>query len=187
MNAGTPYRVYGGLRFFERAEIKDALAYLRLIANRADDASFERVVNTPTRGIGARSVDAIRVYARANTCSLWQAAGALVSDGLNARAANAVLAFLNLIEMLDRDTRDLATLRTGGSRHAASGLIDHYKKGRSESAETKVENLEELVSAARGYLADESEDMPARCRFCRTPHSRPAKGRPTPGRTVCSS
>ena len=82
INAGLPYRVYGGLRFFERAEIKDALAYLRLTSNRDDDSSFERVVNRPTRGIGARTVEAMRSYARANACSMWRAAGAIASDEL---------------------------------------------------------------------------------------------------------
>ena len=86
INANIPYRVYGGLRFFERAEIKDALAYMRLISNRDDDSSFERVVNKPTRGIGARTADIIRSYARANSCSLWRAAGAIASDELNGRA-----------------------------------------------------------------------------------------------------
>ena len=76
LSARVPYRVYGGLRFFERAEIKDALAYLRLVSNRNDDASFERVVNLPTRGIGAKSLDVLRDYApRARAVSLWQAAG----------------------------------------------------------------------------------------------------------------
>ena len=82
LNANLPYRVYGGLRFFERAEIKDALAYLRLIANRDDDTSFERVVNLPTRGIGQRTVEQMRSYARANATSMWRAAGALATDGL---------------------------------------------------------------------------------------------------------
>ena len=94
INAGIPYRVYGGLRFVERAEIKDALAYLRLISHRDDDSSFERIVNKPTRGIGARTVEIMRSYARANSCSMWRAAGAVASDELNGRAANAVLAFL---------------------------------------------------------------------------------------------
>jgi DNA helicase-2/ATP-dependent DNA helicase PcrA len=80
INARIPYRVYGGLRFFERAEIKDALAYLRLIANRDDDTSFERIVNRPTRGIGARTVELMRSYARANSCTLWRAAGAIASQ-----------------------------------------------------------------------------------------------------------
>jgi DNA helicase-2/ATP-dependent DNA helicase PcrA len=90
INAGIPYRVYGGLRFFERAEIKDALAYLRLISHRDDDSSFERIVNRPARGIGARTVEIMRSYTRANSCSMWRAAGAVASDELNSRAANAV-------------------------------------------------------------------------------------------------
>ena len=160
MNAAVPYRVYGGLRFFERAEIKDALAYLRLIVNRDDDTSFERVVNTPTRGIGARSVDAIREYARANACSLWRAAGAQVADGLASRAANAVLAFLNLIELLDRDTKGLPLHEQVDHVVKVSGLISHFEKDRTDRSEAKVENLEELVSAARGYTVDDGEELP---------------------------
>ena len=98
INVGLPYRVYGGLRFFERAEIKDALAYLRLLSNRNDDSSFERVVNRPTRGIGSRTVEAMRAYARANSCSMWRAAGAVASGNLGSRAASSVVVFLNLIE-----------------------------------------------------------------------------------------
>ena len=159
MNAGVPYRVYGGLRFFERAEIKDALAYLRLLSNREDDASFERVVNTPTRGIGAKSIDAIREYARANACSLWRAAGALASDGFSARAANAMISFMNLIELMARDTGDLALHEQVDHVIQTSGLVDHYRKDRSERSETKVENLEELVSAARGFEADPEDEL----------------------------
>ncbi len=91
MQCGMPYRVYGGLRFFERAEIKDALAYLRMTRNRDDDASFERVVNQPPRGIGGRTVDAIRQQARDDSSSLWQAAITVVNEKLlAARACNAV-------------------------------------------------------------------------------------------------
>ena len=104
INAGIPYRVYGGLRFFERAEIKDSLAYLRLISNRDDDSSFERIVNRPTRGIGSRTVEILRAYARANSCPMWRAAGAIASHELNSRASNAVLAFLNLIEPIASET-----------------------------------------------------------------------------------
>ncbi len=160
MNAAVPYRVYGGLRFFERAEIKDALAYLRLLSNRDDDTSFERVVNTPTRGIGNRTVDAIRDYARANACSLWRAAGALVSDGLAARAANALLAFMNLIELMARDTQSLVLHEQVDHIIQVSGLIEHFRKDKSERAETRVENLEELVSAARGFTAEDAELSP---------------------------
>ncbi|MEO0995913.1 MAG: DNA helicase II [Pseudomonadota bacterium] len=160
MNARIPYRVYGGLRFFERAEIKDALAYLRLLVNRDDDASFERVVNMPTRGIGARTIDALRDYAKANACSLWRAAGALASDGLPARAANAVLGFLNLIERLARETAGLDLHERVDHTTQGSGLIDHYRRDKSERAETKVENLEELVSAARGFRGDDADELP---------------------------
>jgi len=104
INAALPYRVYGGLRFFERAEIKDALAYLRLISNRNDDSSFERIVNRPTRGIGARTVEAMRAYARANSCSMWRAAGAIASGNLGGRAATSVVVFLNLIEHMARES-----------------------------------------------------------------------------------
>src|SRR5882757_8943427 len=93
LNARMPYRVYGGLRFFERAEIKDALAYLRLVASRADDTSFERIVNLPTRGIGARTLDALRDSARAGGTSLWKAAVMAVHDGLSGRAASALQSF----------------------------------------------------------------------------------------------
>ncbi|MEM8983610.1 MAG: DNA helicase II [Pseudomonadota bacterium] len=160
MNAAIPYRVYGGLRFFERAEIKDALAYMRLVVNRDDDTSFERVVNTPTRGIGSRSVDAIREYAKANACSLWRAAGAVVADGLASRAANAVMAFLNLIEFLDRDTKDLPLHEQVDHIVKVSGLLDHYSRDRTDRSEAKVENLEELVNAARGFTIDEDEELP---------------------------
>ena len=106
INAGLPYRVYGGLRFFERQEIKDALAYLRLTSNRDDDSAFERVVNRPTRGIGARTTEIMRSYSRANSCSMWRAAGAVASDQLAGRAATAVLAFLNLIEHGQRPQKE---------------------------------------------------------------------------------
>ena len=109
LSARVPYRVYGGLRFFERAEIKDALAYLRLLSNRRDDASFERVVNLPTRGIGAKSLDVLREYARGAGTSLWEAAGACIAAGsLGARAAAAIHGFMALIERLAGETRALA-------------------------------------------------------------------------------
>ncbi len=159
MNAQIPYRVYGGLRFFERAEIKDALAYLRLTSNRDDDGSFERIVNKPTRGIGARTVEMMRAYARANTCSLWRAAGAVARDDLNGRAANAVNSFMSLIERMARETNGL-DLR-GKVDHVIhlSMLIDFFEKDKGEKGETRVENLAELVSAAKGFEPDPAEDM----------------------------
>ena len=160
LRANIPYRVYGGLRFFERAEIKDALAYLRLIANRDDDTSFERVVNLPTRGIGARTVDIIREYARANATSLWRAAAAVASDGsLAARAATAVTGFLNLIESMDRDTRELSLHERVDHVINVSGLIDHHGREKGERGEARVENLYELVSAARGFEPEPDSEM----------------------------
>ena len=159
INARVPYRVYGGLRFFERMEIKDALAYLRLIAHRDDDASFERVVNKPTRGIGARTVELIRDYARANACSLWRAAGAIASDELNGRAANAVLSFMNLIERMARDVEHLDLHDKVDHVIQASGLVDFFRKEKGEAGETRIENLMELVSAAKGFEPDPAEDM----------------------------
>ena len=159
INAGIPYRVYGGLRFFERAEIKDALAYLRLISHRDDDSAFERIVNRPTRGIGARTVESMRAYARANACPLWRAAGAAASDELAGRAANAVNAFLSLIERMDRETRGLELHDQVDHVIYASGLVDHFKKDKGEKGETRVENLLELVSAAKGFEPDPAEEM----------------------------
>ena len=159
INAGIPYRVYGGLRFFERAEIKDALAYLRLVANRNDDAAFERVVNRPTRGIGARTVELMRAYARANACSLWRAAGAIASDDLNGRAANAVSAFMSLIERLARETRGLALPDQVDHVVYQSGLIAFFEKDKGEKSETRVDNLLELVSAAKSFEPDPAAEM----------------------------
>lgn len=159
INAGIPYRVYGGLRFFERAEIKDTLAYLRLISNRDDDSSFERVVNRPTRGIGSRTVEILRAYARANSCPMWRAAGAIASHELNSRASNAVLAFLNLIERMASETAGLNLHDQVDHVIHASGLIDFFKKDKGERGETRVENLMELVSAAKSFTPDLAEEM----------------------------
>ncbi len=151
--AALPYRIYGGLRFFERAEIKDALAYLRLVAHRDDDPSFERVVNTPPRAIGERTVDILREAARAQSCSLWQAAlGLLTTGGLSGRAANAVRGFLNLIEALDRDSRDRPL--PGRVEHvvAHSGLLAMYEQAKTDKGEMRVENLEELVNASGDFI-----------------------------------
>ena len=149
--ARVPYRVYGGLRFFERAEIKDALAYLRLLANRDDDASFERIVNLPARGIGARSVDALREAARAAGSSLWSAAQASVTAGEAGRAAGALAGFLQLIERLARDIEGLALHEAVDRVISGSGLIEHHQRDKADRGEARVENLNELVSAARGY------------------------------------
>jgi DNA helicase-2/ATP-dependent DNA helicase PcrA len=152
LSARIPYKVYGGLRFFERAEIKDALAYLRLVSNRADDTSFERVVNLPTRGVGAKSLDTIRDHARGAGCPMWEAAAACIAGGdLGAKAAAAVQGFMQLIERLANDTRNLALHDVVDQVIAASGLLDHHRKEKADRGEARVENLLELVSAARGF------------------------------------
>lgn len=184
------YRVYGGLRYFDRAEIKDALAYLRLVANRHDDAAFERAVNTPPRGIGDRTLDQMRQRARRDGSSLWEAVLAELGAGqLAGRARNALRGFLELIEALARDclapglqapqpvgaedaSPDEADLLAraaptaddaGGGEEplalseqiehalARSGLRDFYEKDSRGSAESRVENLDELVNVAARF------------------------------------
>ncbi len=159
VNARIPYRVYGGLRFFERAEIKDALAYLRLTSNRDDDSAFERVVNKPTRGIGARTVEMMRAYARSNACSMWRAAGAIASDDLNGRAANAVNAFMSLVERMARETAGLDLHNKVDHVIHLSALVEFFKKEKGEKGETRIENLAELVSAAKSFEPDPAEEM----------------------------
>ena len=156
MSARMPYKVYGGLRFFERAEIKDALAYLRIITNHADDASFERVVNLPTRGIGARSLDVVREQAKLTTSSLWDAATLSIAAGtLGPKAEAAVGGFLKLIEQLGRDIAGLELHEQVDHVINNSGLVEHHKKEKaSDRGEARVENLNELVSAARGFEPD---------------------------------
>ncbi len=157
LHHGIPYRIYGGQRFFERQEINDAMAYLRLIANRHDDGSFERVVNTPTRGIGDRSKAAVRDLARERAVSLWQTAGSIVSEKhLPARATNAIQGFLDLIDAIADETRAMELAEQTDHMLARSGLIEHYKKEKGEKGQARVENLEELVSAAREFEYDEA-------------------------------
>jgi len=152
IQAGVPYRVYGGMRFFERAEIKDALAYMRLLASPGDDAAFERAVNMPPRGIGPRTLDGVRAHARGFDCSLWQAARDLVNGGsIPKRAANALNGFIELIEEQSADTRGLDLHELVGQVIAASGLTEHFKKSRDGKGLDRVENLEELVNATRQF------------------------------------
>jgi DNA helicase II / ATP-dependent DNA helicase PcrA len=161
LSARVPYRVYGGLRFFERAEIKDALAYLRLIANRRDDASFERVVNLPARGIGAKSLEVLRETGRGAGSSLWEAAGACIGSGaLGAKAAAALHGFMALIERLAADSATRALHEQVDQVLKASGLIEHYRREKADRGEARAENLDELVSAARGFTPEGSELAP---------------------------
>ncbi|HED34447.1 MAG TPA: DNA helicase II [Gammaproteobacteria bacterium] len=161
---GIPYRVYGGLRFFERAEIKDALCYLRLLNNRNDDPSFERVVNQPTRGIGNKTLDTVREAAKLANISMWQACLQLIdSKSLTARALKALQAFIQIINQLDNDTRDIELHEQVEHTIHGAGLIEHYAREKGEKAEARIENLEELVSAAKGFDSEieleESEEL----------------------------
>ncbi|NIP72752.1 MAG: DNA helicase II [Gammaproteobacteria bacterium] len=166
MTHGIPYRVYGGLRFFERAEIKDALAYLRLIENRDDDAAFERVVNTPTRGIGDRSLALVRTLARDRGVSLWRAAAAAGEGHLAARAAKALGAFGTLIEELAAACRELELAEQVSHVIEHSGLVAHYEKEKGEKGQSRLENLEELINAARAFEYDrEQMQMPPLAAF----------------------
>lgn len=152
LRAQMPYRIYGGQRFFERAEIRNVLAYMRLISQRDADAAFERVVNTPTRGIGDKSVSEIRLLARESGTSLWQAAQKIVDNNLmSGRARNAIAGFLELIEQLDEETAeaDLGTLVE--TVVATTGLKDFHAKEGGERGQARIENMAELVTAAKTY------------------------------------
>ena len=144
-NAGLPYRVYGGLRFFERAEIKHALAYLRLLANPNDDTSFMRVVNFPARGIGARSIEQLQDMAKASGCSFHDAVSAVAG-----KAGTLLGAFVAKIDVLREQTATLSLRETVALMLDHSGLLAHYRLERE--GEDRIENLEELVNAAESFV-----------------------------------
>lgn len=152
LHARIPYRIYGGLRFFDRQEVKDALAYLRLVASRQDDAAFERIINTPARGIGDRTLGIIRDGARERGVPLWEAAKQLVHEKiLTGRAGNAVAAFTDLIDQLEDSMGDLPLGRQVDLAIKSSGLMAMYQAEKGDKAETRVENLQELVSACDNF------------------------------------
>jgi DNA helicase-2/ATP-dependent DNA helicase PcrA len=152
LQCGIPYRVYGGLRFFERAEIKDALAYMRMVSNRNSDPAFERAVNQPPRGIGTRTLDAVRAHARDFDCSLWQASEELLRGGrMTSRAANALKGFVELIDELAVATIDMELADLTAEVLNQSRLVEHFQKSRDGKGQDRIENLEELVNAARQF------------------------------------
>lgn len=158
--ANLPYRIYGGQKFFSRAEIKDAIAYLRLIHLHDDDPSFERIVNMPPRGIGMTTVEKIRHFAQINTLSLWQASQKMVQEqALNSRACSALSNFHALILDLKTQHTNSNLVDQTESMLAASGLLDLYKEDRSEKGQAKRENLEELVNAVKQFSPEQSETM----------------------------
>jgi DNA helicase-2/ATP-dependent DNA helicase PcrA len=155
-NAGIPYRVYGGLRFFERAEIKHALAYLRLIENPADDTAFLRVVNFPPRGIGARTLEQLAEAARAGNTSLYAAVG-----GMTGAAGSKLAAFVKLIESLRFETAQLPLAEIVDAVIQRTSLIAHYQT--EKEGQERIENLNELVNAAAAFVSEEGyrQDAPA--------------------------
>ncbi|OBT12908.1 DNA helicase II [Vibrio sp. UCD-FRSSP16_10] len=166
IQAGMPYRIYGGMRFFERQEIKDALGYLRLMSNRNDDAAFERIVNTPTRGLGEKTLETIRYAARDRGTTLWQAGTQLLEEQVFAgRAAGALGRFVELINALEDDTASLELHKKADHVIKASGLFTMYQQEKGEKAQARIENLEELVTATRQFdkpeEADEMTDLTA--------------------------
>ena len=159
IRAAIPYRIYGGQRFYERLEIKNALAYLRLIANRDDDTAMERVINVPTRGIGTRTIEEVRDYARSQGISMWRAANEIIEHKkLPARAGNALQAFLDLVNQLTVDTEEASLQERTEHTIRFSGLIAHHEKEKGEKAQSRIENLEELVTAARQFEQQWSQE-----------------------------
>ena len=152
---GVPYRVYGGLRFFERAEIKDTLAYLRMISSPVADNAFERTVNHPPRGIGQKTIDEIRNHARAQSVSLWNASLELVAaQQLSARARSALQGYVDLIRRMTAELGELPLGEQIKSSIEISGLEAQFKKDSSEKGQSRVENLQELVGAGKSFAYD---------------------------------
>lgn len=158
-----PYRVYGGLRFYERAEIKDAIGYLRLIINHDDDAAFERIINTPPRGIGLATLDKLREFAKSQNTPLWQASKTLSKQSaLTARASLALTKFHDLIEQPELTDITQPLHEQTEKIIKSSGLIEHLQKQPNQENTAKIENLQELITATKQYANQhETETMPA--------------------------
>lgn len=152
LRQNMPYRVYGGQRFYERMEIKNALAYLKLLVNRNDDPAFERIVNTPTRGLGNVTLEKVRVHARDEGISLWQAAEALLANqGLTGRAATSMQTFVDLINQLDSSSLELKLEETLELVLEDTGLLSFHAQEKGEKGQARVDNLKELVGALTYY------------------------------------
>ncbi|MFG0607224.1 DNA helicase II [Vibrio mimicus] len=161
LQASLAYRIYGGMRFFERQEIKDALSYLRLINNRNDDTAFERVINTPPRGLGDKTLETIRFAARDRGCTLWDASIGLLNDQvLTGRAAGALNRFVELINALEEESIDMPLHVLTDHAVKTSGLLEMYQQEKGEKSKARIENLEELVTATRQFeKPEEAQDM----------------------------
>ncbi|MCH8105262.1 MAG: DNA helicase II [Proteobacteria bacterium] len=163
MTRGMPYRVYGGLRFFERAEVKDTLAYLRMIANPMADHAFDRTVNHPPRGIGQKTIGLIRDQAKLQSQSLWNAAIELLATGrMAARAQVALQAYIDLINRMQTDLLDLSLSEQIQAGIEQSGLKVHFSKDKTEKGLSRLENLQELIGAGKSFQFEaelDTEDM----------------------------
>lgn len=152
LRQGIAYRIHGGLRYFERAEIKDAMAYLRLLVNSDDDSAFERVVNFPTRGIGEKTLESLRDKAKSQAVSLWRSAAThLEEQCLPARAGNALCGFMNIIETLKASIDTVSLEEMFAAIITNTGLQTHFAKMKGDRGESKLDNLQELLSAARQF------------------------------------
>ncbi len=161
IRSGIPYRIYGGQRFYERLEIRNALAYMRLLINRTDDAAVERVINTPPRGIGAKTLDVVRSTARERELPLWQAIAVVADEKLlPARALAALEGFTVLANELDSGTDELPLEELTEHVIQASGLLEFHRKEKGEKGQARVENLEELVNAAKLFTPEDDELSP---------------------------
>ena len=149
------YRIYGGLRFFDRAEVKDALAYLRLMQNPQDSAALERIINTPPRGIGEKTIIKIREYSFQHGLSMWHGTITMLEQGeLTGRAKNTVSEFIDLLRALSADLLEKELPDQVDEIIARTGLLAMYREGKSEKSISKYENLLELVNAAKSFIDD---------------------------------
>lgn len=159
LRANIAYRIYGGVRFFDRAEVKDALAYLRLIVNPSDDPAFERVVNFPTRGIGEKTLDDLRHFAKTEQCSLWNAAKQLLeAKAMPQRAGSSLSKFIELIEQLQLSTLSMEIDEQLTQILESSGLHAHFSKIKGDKSESRLDNLQELINAAKQFRYEENEE-----------------------------
>lgn len=159
LRANIAYRIYGGVRFFDRAEVKDALAYLRLVVNPNDDTAFDRVVNFPTRGIGEKTLDDLRGFAKTEECSLWAAAKQILdAKALPQRAATSLLKFIELIEQLQLKTTAMELDEQLTELIHSSGLHAHFSKIKGDKSESRLDNLQELVNAAKQFRYEENQE-----------------------------
>ncbi|MCB1644554.1 MAG: DNA helicase II [Pseudomonadales bacterium] len=157
LRSRIPYRIYGGQRFFERAEIRNVLAYLRLLTNRDADAAFERVVNVPPRGIGDKTIEEIRLVSRTSGQSMWQSAVGMVNSGAGSgRVRNAIQGFIDLINLMDEQTSEGELAEVCEKVIELAELVEFYEKERGERGQARIENLNELITAARTFDPEDS-------------------------------